>query len=212
MVHPPPLFWKESQALNLPDILRKIREHHPTGHTVPCEMIAVIFFEETGFCNRQQVTKGGGKGPGNGFGQLQIYDRDKIPFFETLGFNSDRYDKKSKYPLITPGLITGNNDLAVKIHCKYFQWLVRTKGLSLKGALGAQTGGGANKSYIPLFIEGTRLLKNALHAISERKPLIDALNYARAKGFHKNPILADRYEQYWEFTIPDEFLILGSRH
>jgi len=206
MVNPKPFLWEETKALNLFQIYNKIGVYHPAGHPVSREMITLIFFEETGFCNIRQNR---GAGPAVGFGQMEIYNPDKIPFFEWLGFNSDR-KKTSRLPLITPERISADNDLSVKITCKYFQWLVSEKHKTGTGALQAQTGGGANLSFIPVWGAAEKELKSVLYS-NDRKKIINALNKARSGGPHPNPIPFDRYKSYWEFTVPEEDLLFGFR-
>jgi hypothetical protein len=201
-----PFLWEPERALNFPDVYDLICRYHPDGHVVSREIIACIFFEETGFCNRKQKP-----GPAVGFGQIQIYDSDKIPFFESIGFNSDRKNTASQLPLITYDKIISDNDLSVKISCQYFQWLA-AKGKSLHGALQAQTGGGGNAKFVPLFIEGGKRLLRAITDEWTREAFADALNYARANGIHANPIPYKgkfAYTKFWEFVIPDSYLELG---
>jgi len=205
MVHPKPFLWEEDKALNFFEIYKKICVHHPSSHAISREMIVLIFFEETGFCNVRQSR---GTGPAVGFGQVEIYNPDKIPFFAWLGFNSDRNKRNSPLPLITPERITSDNDLSVKISCKYFQWLVSERDKSTLGALQAQTGGGANLTIIPVWLNAERELKSVIHS-GDRMKLIRALNMARSGGPHPNPIRYDWFKAYWDFTVPESELISG---
>jgi len=201
-----PLFWEPDKALNFPDIYDLICQYHPDGNPVSREIIACIFFEETGFCNRKQKP-----GPAVGFGQIQIYDSDKIPFFESVGYNSDKKNTNSSLPLITYEKITSDNALSVKLSCQYFQWLAQN-GKSLEGSLMAQTGGGRNLKFVPLFIEGGKRLKQALTSEQTRESFADALNYARANGIHQNPIPIrgkNAYTKFWEFVIPEEYIMIS---
>jgi len=207
MVHPKPFLWEEDKALNFFEIYNKVCVHHPKGHPISREMIVLIFFEETAFSNVRQSR---GTGPAVGFGQMEIYNPDKIPFFEWLGFNSDRKKHDSRLPLITPERISNDNDLSVKISCKYFQWLVSEKGKSTHGALQAQTGGGANLSFIPVWLNAEKELKSVLYS-ADRMKLIKALNQARSGGPHPNPIPFELFKAYWDFTLPESELILGFR-
>lgn len=199
-----PFLWEADKAVDFPTIYKLICAKHPDGHVVSREIIACIFFEESAFCNRKQKP-----GPAVGFGQIQIYDHDKIPFFESIGYNSDKNKKDSPLPLITYEMITGNKELSVTISCKYFQWLVTTKGKTLNGALQAQTGGGNNGKFVPLFIAGGTKLKQAIASDKTRESLAAALNYARANGIHQNAIPFSgqfAYTKFWEFVVPDEYL------
>lgn len=201
-----PLFWEPDKALNFPDIYELICKYQPEGSPVSREIIACIFFEETGFCNRKQKP-----GPAVGFGQIQIYDNDKIPFFESIGYNSDKKNSTGSQPLITYETIIGDKDLSVKLSCQYFQWLAK-KGKSLEGSLMAQTGGGANQKFVPLFIEGGKRLRQAINSQQTRESFADALNYARANGIHQNPIPirgANAYTAFWEFVIPEEYIMIS---
>jgi hypothetical protein len=197
-----PFLWDAGKALDFPSIWDLICQNHPDGHPVSRETIACIFFEETCFCNRKQQP-----GPAVGFGQMQIYDKDKIPFFADLGYNSDQNNHKSDLPLITYKMVTDDHNLSVDISCAYFQWLVMN-GKSREGALMAQTGGGGNETFVPLFIEGGNRLAAAMSS-GERSDYTDALNYAKANGRHHNPVPFSgnyAFTKFWEFVIPDEYL------
>ena len=98
----------------------------------------VIFFHETGFSN---IKQGKGSGPAVGFGQMEIFNDDKIPFFKWLppGFDSVTFNpktppaaqkaKKDQYGILptmeklTDARVTSDDDFAIKMHCKYFEWL-----------------------------------------------------------------------------------------
>lgn len=197
-VNPKPLFWEPDKALNFPDIYYLISQYHPQEHPVSREIIACIFFEETGFCNRRQRTKKG-FGPAVGFGQMEIDNPDKEDFFKWMGI-----------PKPSPDAITINNELSVQISCKYFQWLVSVHGKSVDGALSAQTGGGGNESFVPLFKEGGKRLRDAIYSSDKREDYVRALNYARTNGIHKNGIPYKDYRSFWEFVIPEQYLALGG--
>jgi len=205
MINPKPFLWEEDKALSFYEIYKKVCVHHPCSHLISRELIVLIFFEETGFSNVRQSR---GKGPAVGFGQMEIYNPDKVPFFAWLGFNSDRWKRDSRLTLITPGLITSNNDLSVKITCKYFQWLVSERGKSTSGALEAQTGPGVNRTIIPVWLRAEGELKSAIHS-GDRMKLIAALNMARSGGPHPNPIKYDWFKAYWDFTVPDNQQVWG---
>ena len=208
-----PLFWEPDKALSFPEIYSLICEYHPAGHVVSREIIACVFFEETGFCNRLQQQKGGGLGPGVGFGQIQVRHRDgkivdgeKEPFFKSLGYSSDPTGLKS-----LEEMILANKRFSVQITCKYFQWLA-SAGKSTEGVLKGQTGGGENATYVPLFIEGGRRLKKAMTQDWNRAAFAEALSYAPKVGFHHNPIHfsgSHAKKKYWEYVIPDDYLKFG---
>lgn len=222
-----PNLWQPEKALSFPQIYDLICRNHPENHVVSREIIACIFFEETLFCNIQQITKNG-KGPAAGFGQIQIQDPDKIPFFESIHYNSNLKENKLQLPDITFEIIKNDNDLAVKLTCKYFQWLVSSQGKSLQGALQAQTGGGIkkgvgtekdvetvgskNKAFVPLFIEGGKKLEKAITQTWTREAFVEALNFARKNGHHANAIPSTgifAYTKFWEYIIPDDYLKFG---
>jgi len=207
MISPKPFLWEEDKALNFFQIYNKIGVHHPTGHAISREMIALIFFEETGFSN---VRQNKGSGPAVGFGQMEIYNPDKIPFFEWLGFNSDRRKSDSRLPLITPERIVNDNDFSVRLTCKYFQWLVGEHHKSTVGALQAQTGGGANLSFIPVWLSAEKELQSVLYS-GDRVRLMKALNRARSGGPHPNPIPLQQFKAYWDFIVPEADMVLGFR-
>jgi hypothetical protein len=201
-----PFLWEPDKALNFPDIWELICKYHPEGNPVSREIIACIFFEETAFCNRKQKP-----GPAVGFGQIQIYDNDKIPFFDSIGYNSDKKKTDSDKQTITYDTITNDKELSVKLSCLYFQWLVN-QGKSLNGALMAQTGGGNNAKFGPLFIEGGKRLRQAINEEQTRESFAEALNYARANGIHQNSIPirgVNAYTKFWEFVIPEEYIMIS---
>jgi hypothetical protein len=205
-INPKPFLWDEDKALNFFEIYNRISVHHPAGHPVSREIIALIFFEETAFSN---VRQNKGSGPAVGFGQMEIYNHDKIPFFEWLGFNSDRR-KSSRLPLITPDRIVNDNDFSVQLTCKYFQWLVEKQGKSTIGALQAQTGGGANLAFVPLWQSAEQELKKVIFS-GDRIRIINALNRARSGGPHPNPIPLKQFKAYWDFTVPQSQVLFGIR-
>ena len=65
-----PLFWHQKQAWNFPTLWDAvIRNNKDNKANMPNEMLLVIFFEETGFCNIEQA---GPHGPAVGFGQIEV--------------------------------------------------------------------------------------------------------------------------------------------
>src|SRR5262249_9306667 len=87
MVQKCPFAWVEAKALDFPGIWDAVSRHHPWGHPVSYYMIAVIFFEETGFCNIGQAQTSGSLGVG--FGQLEVSNPDKKDFYAWLGLPTD---------------------------------------------------------------------------------------------------------------------------
>src|SRR5215468_2650940 len=126
--------WDPFAALSMAEVCRKLKIHLWPGQPITREIMLVIFFHESGFANIKQSR---GTGPAVGFGQMEIFNLDKIPFFEWLGFDS-----------VTHDMVLADNDFAIKMHCKYFEWLFKegyskssppgTKGIkSAKGILSA---------------------------------------------------------------------------
>ena len=93
------LLWDPNKALDLFSLIRVIRMYSLTG-VIPAELIAVIFFEETAFCNVRQTT-GRDKnqnvvyGLGVGFGQTQIYDPEKRLFFASIAYHMVTNNQRS---------------------------------------------------------------------------------------------------------------------
>jgi hypothetical protein len=203
-VYPRPFLWDESRALDFFDLYDLVCAKHPLVHPVSRELIMLIFFEETAFANVKQDK---GRGPAVGFGQMEIYNKDKIPFFEWLGYNSDvdSYPPPNELPNITPDMIVSDYDLSVLITCSYFQWLCDENGKSTVGALQAQTGGGANLAFVPLWLQGEVMLNKAFDT-RKRDDFIKALNHARANGPHANPVNSVTFATYWDFTLPEDGL------
>ena len=191
-----PFAWVEEKAWDFPTIWSAIHRHHPPGHPVSPHMIATIFFEETGFCNIQQA---GTKGTlGIGFGQMEISNPEKREFYAWLGLPTD-------YRIVA-GMILGSNDLAVKVHCMYFQFLSSVKGKGYEGCMHAQVG--THTSYIPLLAQGASLLRKAIDA-NDRALVIQALNYARSNGPKHNGVGEKYFPDYWAFTLPPAWFKVG---
>ncbi len=184
-----PFAWFENKAWDFPTIWDAISRHHPIGHPVSRATVAVIFFEETGFCNVSQAQTSGSLGVG--FGQLEVSNPEKKEFYASLPISTD-------YRQVA-ALMLGNNDTSVRIHCGYFQFLTNCKGLGAEGCLAAQVG--PHRSYVHLFREGARLLDEAM-AAGDRKAMIGALNYARSSSGKKNGIPERLFPDFWEFILP----------
>src|SRR4030095_2693206 len=72
----PPL-WDPFAALSILDVCKKLQVHLSSAQPVAREALLLIFFHETGFSN---IKQGMGTGPAVGFGQMEIFNLDKIPF------------------------------------------------------------------------------------------------------------------------------------
>jgi hypothetical protein len=80
-----PGLWEPAKAITFFQLAKKIEVHLRPGLPVTREVMLAICFHETGFSN---IKQGRGSGPAVGFGQMEIFNDDKIPFFATLGFDS----------------------------------------------------------------------------------------------------------------------------
>jgi hypothetical protein len=155
-------------------------------------MLTVIFFEETAICN---IIQAGTKGAlGAGFGQLEMSSTPR-EFFAWLGMPTD-YREVAKQML-------ADKDLAIKVHCKYFQWLVNERGKGLDGCLSAQVG--SHTEYIDLFKVGATLFENAWKT-GDRSACIMALNHARSKSPKHNNIPEHLFAEFWEFILPSSWV------
>lgn len=204
MVKRSPFAWKEAKALNFPGILGAVSKNHPKDHPVSATMIAIIFFEETAFCNIEQA---GTKGTlGIGFGQIEVSNPEKKKFYAWAGVPTD-YNELAKQML-------ADKDFSIKVHCKFFQWLTDQdnpdRKTSLEGCLAAQIG--THTEYKDLFIAGEKQLKTAM----DKKNFIDcarALNYARQYSSKSNGIPVtgkDAFTDFWKYILPDSYFQTGS--
>ena len=192
-----PVGWIPQQALSLPDLWEALGRHHPPGHPVSYYMILVIFFEETAFCDISQLGTSGNLGCG--FGQLEMSNPEKLPFYAWADLPLD-------YKKVAAGMLI-SKEYAVKVHCKYFQYLTDMMGMGLEGCLHGQVG--SHTSYIPLFYKGAQMLEQAMNA-GNRVDCINALKYAREKGPKANNIpFREPYLDFWKFILPENYLRLG---
>jgi hypothetical protein len=196
MVNKCPFAWVESKAWDFPALWDSISRHHPWNHPVSYFLILVIFFEETGFCNISQAQTSGSLG--TGFGQLEVSNPEKKDFYAWLGLPTD-------YRAVAQ-LMLSDNDQAVRVHCKYFQYLTSVKHFGLEGCLGAQVGG--HTSYKSLFRQGAQMLEKAFNE-DDRPGYIRALNWARSNSAKKNGITESYFPQFWKFILPDTWFELG---
>jgi hypothetical protein len=237
-----PGLWEPKQALTFFELCNKIDVHLREGLPMTRETLLVICFHETGFSN---IKQGRGSGPAVGFGQMEIFNVDKIPFFKWLkppldaithNPNVPPAKKKAKmeehgvlpaFEKLTAERVTSDHDFAVKMHCKYFEWLLeegRTpkmapgqKGLkTIQAMLEAQTGGDKNLKFVPIFRDGGRKLKEVIYS-GDRQKVIDALNSVMLhfkKGtdeLENQSVKLDRFTKYWDFTLPESEMIFGFR-
>jgi len=191
-----PFAWEEDKAWSFPEIWAALGRHHPRAHPVSYFMIAVVFFEETGFCNiRQAHTKGN---LGIGFGQLEVSNPEKREFYAWMGLPTD-------YRQVAERMLA-DRDFSVGVHCGKYQYLHEVKKRGLEGILGARVG--PHKAYKLLFRQGESMLHKAFDA-GDRKGYIAALNHARTSSPKANGIGEKYFPEYWRFTPPDSWLTLG---
>jgi hypothetical protein len=196
MITKNPYAWSEEKALDFPAIWDALSRHHPWNHPVSYFMIAVIFFEETGFCNIPQADTP--QGYGVGFGQLEVRNPEKKEFYAWLGLPTE-------YQLVAQKMLS-DKDLSVKVHCKYFQYLTTIKGLGLEGCLSAQVG--KHVGYKQLFKEGAAKLEKAFND-NNRPAYIEALNHARRNSPKNNAISEKFFPEYWNYILPESWFTLG---
>ena len=222
-----PGLWEPAKAITFVQLANKIDVHLRPGLPVTREVMLAICFHETGFSN---IKQGRGSGPAVGFGQMEIFNDDKIPFFATLGFDS-RNGKSAPIPQMgtgpgcapKPNLIVlqaktllDDDDLAIKVHCKFFEWLYDCAGKrTLDAMLSAQTGGGRNAVFIGIFKDSASKLQSVIHS-GDRQKIIDALNavqfqYSDKGELVKQSIRLERFKKYWDFTLPEDEKLIGLR-
>ena len=228
-----PYNWDPDRAMTFVEVARTIKRYLREGLPIERQHLLVIFFHESGFAN---VRQNRGKGPAVGFGQMEIFNKDKIPFFETLKLNAailnprvlanekKNYTYLEKYFPLTYESVLNDNEFAIRMHCAYFGWLYDQgipanpvpgqKGIkSLRGLLTAQTGAGRNEVFVDHFINSGAQLKDAMNS-GDRQKLIDALNSVRKYFKQDTAILEDqtlslsRYRKYWDFILPE----IGRAH
>lgn len=219
------MFWIEKLAVDFPTMWQLIVKNNKSQ--VSNEMVAVIFFEETSFVNREQAGK---NGPAAGFGQIEVGNRDKIPFYKWLGMDvSDQLMSELKNQQLSgPALkekldlqarvktqILSSAEASVQMSCKYFQYLGEAANKDLTGIVSAQIG--SHIEYRQRFQQGTQKLKTVMaQSGMDRQKLhadyVDALNLAKrsqkgeAAGTKNNPILEPEFKVFWDWVLPEEFL------
>jgi hypothetical protein len=221
-----PFNWDPNRAMPFFKLAGLIDRHLRAGLPIRREHLLVICFHETAFANVRQ-----NHGPAVGFGQMEIFNPNKIPFFAAQGYNSAILNpdlsprEKQKYrdlnrlfPLTYESMLN-DNTFAVRMHCAYFAWLFDggvpasagfgQKGVkSLRGLLQAQTGDGKNLVFVDHF-ENAGAALQAVIGSGDRKKIIDALNSVRhylkkaSPGTEKQPLELGRFRKYWDFTLPE---------
>ena len=252
-----PGLWRAAGAMNFPDFWAASSKYRVGEHPMTLEVFMSLCFEETACSNTSQ----GGKPIAVGPGQVQVSEDDKVFFFagvdssdtsvqreNFLGARWDtslttfavRLDKtvfmrsKAMFPDLTPltlQAILADNDFAVKMHWRYFDWLrngygrSKTSVASLNGLLDAQSGG--NKKANQAFIAGGGAIRSALDSgkdwltikamsDAERKTYVAKRRgeFASALQLGAIQFRGDSgkaglkfFPKFWEFFLPDEFLL-----
>jgi hypothetical protein len=213
-----PFPWDPDRSLPYQKIWELVDHHLISDIPMTIEHVMVTFFHETGFSNiRQKVDDPNNKGhlidgKGTGFGQMEMMNSEFIPFFDWLGFSTTRFPKKGETkPRLTPEMVTvkGNEDFAIKMHCKWFEWLCKIapdtgkRPTSVEGCLRIQAGGPNEKLVKPLLDAGN-LLKTV--KAGDRDGTINALNsvrwYLKGKGIEQKIIPTDTFPEYWAAILP----------
>jgi hypothetical protein len=231
-----PFNWDPKRAVPFFKLAGMVDANLRTALPIRREHLLVIFFHETALANVRQK-----HGPAVGFGQMEIFNRDKISFFAAQGYNSATFNsslsaqEQQKYkqelngrvpPLrpLTYDTVLSDNALAVRLHCAYFAWLfaggLPGQGLkpltSLRGLLQAQTGGGSNLVFVDHFEQAGEALRRVIDS-GDRKKIIDALNSVRhylkpgGAGTEKQPLNLERFRKYWDFILPEDDVKNGMR-
>lgn len=191
--------WLPEKAWDLFTLRQAIERHNRSS--LSTEIILSIFFEESQFCNRRQITDTGKDGPASGFGQMETGNPDKQAYYAWANLPVD--------PPTTPkgtrgeqvaARILGSREEAVRIHVGYYNWLREVRGLDRMGTLAAQVG--SHTAYIPLFVTGGDLIRVAWSSLN-RKAMIDALNHAPKNSPKKNDVPWPRFAKFWRFIIHD---------
>ena len=191
--------WKPEKAWDLFTLKAAIERHNRSS--LSTEIILSIFFEESQFCNRRQITDSGKDGPASGFGQMETGNPDKQDYYAWADLPTDPPNTpKAQRGEKVAARILGNNEEAVRIHVGYYNWLKEVRGLDRMGTLAAQVG--SHTVYIPLFVKGGDMIREAWVS-RNRKVMIDALNYAPANSPKKNFVPWPRFSKFWRFIIPD---------
>ncbi len=191
--------WVPEKAWDLFTLRNAIARHNRSS--LSTEIILSIFFEESQFCDRRQITDTGKDGPASGFGQMETGNPDKQAYYAwaDLPVDPPTTPKGSRGEQVATRIL-GSREEAVRIHVGYYNWLKEERGLDRTGTLAAQVG--SHTAYIPLFMTGGDLIRAAWGSLN-RKAMIDALNYAPQNSPKKNHVPWPRFAKFWRFIIPD---------
>ena len=191
--------WLPEKAWDLFTLRNAIARHNRSS--LSTEIILSIFFEESQFCNRRQITDTGKDGPASGFGQMETGNSDKQAYYAwaDLPVDPPNTPKGSRGEQVATQIL-GSREEAVRIHVGYYNWLKEVRGLDRTGTLAAQVG--KHTAYIPLFMTGGDLIRAAWGSLN-RKAMIDALNHAPQNSPKKNHVPWPRFAKFWRFIIPD---------
>ena len=191
--------WLPEKAWDLFTLRNAIARHNRSS--LSTEIILSIFFEESQFCNRRQITDTGKDGPASGFGQIETGNSDKQAYYAGADLPEDppNTPKGSRGEQVATQIL-GSREEAVRIHVGYYNWLKDERGLDRTGTLAAQVG--SHTAYIPLFMTGGDLIRAAWGSLN-RKAMIDALNHAPQNSPKKNHVPWPRFAKFWRFIIPD---------
>jgi len=252
-----PGLWRAAGAMNFFDFWRASVNHRAPGHPLSLEVFVSLCFEETACSNVAQ----GGKPVALGPGQLQVSEDEKVYFFagasivdpsvsreNFLGMKVDssmttwavKKDltvfKRGKpmfpdLPPLTMERVLNDNDFAIKMHWRYFDWLRNGNGRSqtpvssVGGLLDAQTGG--NKKANEAFIAGGAAIRKALDNgmdwadlvklgdsekqtyVTKRRAEVAAAIQVGAIGFRGKNAAAGlkAFPKFWEFFLPGEYFL-----
>ncbi len=216
---PKPFPWDPDRALTYYKINALVRATLPPDIPMTVEHVMAIFFHETGFSNIRQRVKDPDHdgqlkdGKGTGFGQMEMMNAEFIPFFDWLGYNTNRFPKKGDTrPRLTPEMVTakGNEEFAIRMHCRWFEWLckvapdVSQRPISVEGCLRIQAGG-PNADLVKPLLDAGNQLKNV--QANDRDGIIAALNSGRwylkdGGGIQQKIIPTDKFPEYWAAILP----------
>lgn len=253
-----PQRWRAAGAMNFPDFWATCTRHREANHPISIEVFIALCWEETFCSNMAQGGKPIALGPGQlqvsedekvyYFAGLDIVDQ-KTPRENFLGTRWDTslttwaVGKDLKVSLrsasilpaslglkpMTKDDVLGNNDFAIKMHWRYFDWLRNGNGRnqasisSANGLLDAQTGG--NKTANQAFLDGGSAIREAMNRNlpfteilsmndKDRKDYIQKRRADMAAGIQAGGIAfrgksaaagVKFFPQFWEFFLPDEY-------
>lgn len=253
-----PKRWRAAGAMNFPDFWAACSKHRESKHPVSIEVFISLCWEETFCSNMAQGGKPIALGPGQlqvsedekvyFFAGLDIVDKIS-PRENYLGIrwdsslttwavDQDRKVRRRTESILPASLglrhmtqddILNNNDFAIKMHWRYFDWLRNGNGRnqapldSVGGLLDAQTGG--NKVANQAFIDGGVAIAQAMNAnlpwtevqnmsetdraayVKKRRAEMAAAIQSGGIAFRGKSAAAgvSFFPQFWEFFLPDEY-------